>query len=171
MAHLSNAPEGMSMARKKTRGVSPISTTEEESMVNAASGPDSISGYWRTILEANPHLLRQRSNEELYEMYLKEYGGTEVPKSAQQGLSNVKSILRKKKKLGKRKATVAAAKGDGNGTTSHRPARLTTKALEALEDHIDEAMSMARTLDRDGLEPVIQALKKARYEVILKMGS
>ena len=140
-------------------------------MAKAASGTETTSGYWKRVLEANPHLLKKRSNDELYEIYKRDHNVTVVPKGAQQGLSNIKSILRKKKKLGRRKAAVAAAKAEAGNGSAARPVRLSAKGLEALEDHIDEALAMAKTLDRTALETVIQALRKARNEVILKMNT
>jgi hypothetical protein len=156
------------MAKKKKSGGDNISPPEgRKPMAHPAPETETTSGFWKRILRANPQLLRQRSNEQLYEIYKKEHGVDLVPTNAKQGLSNIKSQLRKEKKLGKRKAAVAAAAGAGEAAA--RPVRLSVKGLEALEEHIDDALGMAKTLDRTALEPVIQALRKARYEVILKM--
>jgi hypothetical protein len=42
--------------------------------------------------------------------------------------------------------------------------------LEVLEEQIDECLLAARTLDRQGLESVINLLRRARNEVVWKMG-
>src|SRR5262245_60367006 len=76
-----------------------------QAMAKAAqkSGEDeSIMGYFRPILEQNHELLRQRSNDELYARWLKDHPGQKkVPDQVRNGLSNLKSTMRKK--LGIRK--------------------------------------------------------------------
>ena len=68
-------------------------------------------------------------------------------------------MLRKKKRHGGRKA--AAAIG-GMKTAGSR--------LEMLEEHIDDALSMAKHIDREGLDSVIKHLRNARNQVVWKLG-
>jgi len=57
----------------------------------------SIQGYFRPIFQENPELLKERSNESLYQMWLNDHPGESVvPEKVKQSLSNLKSILRKK---------------------------------------------------------------------------
>ena len=139
----------------------------------AESGAETVSGYWKQVFAEHPHLVRERSNEELYQIYLRDHPGeTEVPKGAKNGLSNVKSQLRKERKNGRRKR--GRPKGSGNGASAPaaaaRPAR-PARSLETLEEHIDECLSLAKSLGQDALEPVVHALRKARNLVIMQEGS
>ena len=59
---------------------------------------ENISAYWKGVFARHPELLKPRSNAELYRIYVSEHPGqAEVPKSARQGLSNVKTTLRQAK--------------------------------------------------------------------------
>jgi hypothetical protein len=49
-------------------------------------------------------------------------------------------------------------------------AQVETNELEVLEQQIDEALIAARTLDKEGLESVISLLRRARNEVVWKLG-
>jgi len=42
--------------------------------------------------------------------------------------------------------------------------------LDALEEQIDECLTLAKNLDREGLANVIGLLRRARNEVVWKMG-
>jgi hypothetical protein len=44
------------------------------------------------------------------------------------------------------------------------------RGLPALEEQIDECLTLARGLDREGLADVIAILRRARNEVVWKMG-
>ena len=83
---------------KQKREGSTSATEENTKMASIAeTGTDNISGYWKEKFQQYPHLLHQRSNVELYNMYLEEHQGeAEVPVNFKQGLSNVKSQLRGK---------------------------------------------------------------------------
>ena len=48
--------------------------------------------------------------------------------------------------------------------------RKAARGLERLEEQIDECLTLARTLDREGLSGVIVMLRRARNEVVWKMG-
>jgi hypothetical protein len=131
---------------------------------------ESIAGYFRKIFKENPKLLKQRSNEELLNRWLRDHPGqTEVPKSVKVGLQNVKSVLRsKKRKGGRRKAQEQPVPGAADIQMIEAPAE--ENPLELLEEQIDECLSIAKQLDREGLESVIQHLRRARNEVVWKLG-
>lgn len=130
------------------------------------NGTENISGYFRAIFKENPKFLKSRSNDELLKQWISDHPKEkEVPARVKQGLANVKSVLRSKRRGRKRQAeeeqgTVAVL------TTSRQP----SGRLERLEEHIDDALTMARNLDRQGLESVIAVLRRARNEVVWKMG-
>jgi hypothetical protein len=133
-----------------------------------ASGEETVSGYFRKIFEENPKLLKSRSNEELLRRWLADHPGEkEVPERVKQGLSNVKSVMRKRgRKRGRRPAATQNHTGEAAATPTRRPAR----GLEQLEEQIDECLTAAKNLDREGLEHVIRLLRQARNEVVWKLG-
>ena len=96
-------------------------------------------------------------------------GETEVPKNLRQNLSNVKSDLRQKlrKKPGRRKQESQPAVP--SAALAEAP-RKSARRLEALEEQIDECLVLAKELDREGLASVISLLRRARNEVVWKMG-
>jgi len=137
---------------------------------------DNISQYWKGVLGAHPELLWQRSNDELYRIYLTDHPGeSTVPKNVTQGLSNVKSILRKrdakkgKGRKGRRKARAAAENGAAAPAPA-RAARTPARGLQQLEEHIDDCLNLAKNLGQESLEPVIQALRRVRNQVIFQQG-
>ena len=131
------------------------------------SNGESVSGYFRTIFAKRPQLLDSGSNKELLERWLMDHPGVEkVPENVKQILANLKSVLRKKARAGKFLPTPNAAPAPA-------PARATTvsaKALETLEERIDDSLTLARTQDREGLAEVIKLLRHARNKVVWLMG-
>jgi hypothetical protein len=126
---------------------------------------ESVSGYFRRIFLAQPELLDRKSNDMLLERWKADHRTTEVPNSVRSNLANLKSLLRKRRRQGlplaARVVTLDLTQGverAGNG------------GLEALEEQIDESLTMARNLDRTGLEEVINLLRKARNKVVWKLG-
>jgi hypothetical protein len=138
----------------------------------SGDGEETISGYFRRIFEEQPQLLGERSNDELLSRWRADHPGEkEIPKSVKQGLSNVKSILRSKKR--KRKAKRAAAEQLLNGVHAEpKPKKMSSRLqnLEALERRIDDCLIDAVQLDRDSLEDVINHLRRARNAVVWKIG-
>jgi hypothetical protein len=128
---------------------------------------ENVSGYFRAVFAARPDLLDAGSNQELLGQWLKDHPGQrEVPARVKNVLSNLKSVLRKQRRKQR------AGKG-----TAERPAPRTSAAqgsavarLEALEERIDGCMSLAGAIDREGLEAVYQLLRRARNEVVWKIG-
>src|SRR4051812_20451687 len=59
----------------------------------------SVGGYFRAIFTENPKLLDSRSNEEMLNRWLADHPGeTQVPGRIKAILSNLKSVLRKKRR-------------------------------------------------------------------------
>ncbi len=142
--------------------------TEQE---NGQPGGETISGYFRQVFKENPKWLEGRSNDEVLARWLKDHPGEkEVPKRIKQNLSNVKSNLRQaeRKKSGAAKTESRAAEP----TAAHAAApRKGVRGLETLEEQIDECMTLAKNLDREGLSSVINLLRRARNEVVWIMGA
>jgi len=135
----------------------------------AKGNGETVSGYFRKVFAENPGLLDSRSNDELLRRWLKDHPGeTDVPRNVKVGLQNVKSVLRSK---GRRRRKAKAA-----STTATAPVSQPTETgvkrskLEALEERIDDTLTFARGLDDEGLHDVITLLRRARNEVVWKMG-
>ena len=131
------------------------------------AGAETVSGYFRKLFEENPKWLAERSNQALLDRWLRDHPGEqEVPVRVKQNLSNVKSVLRTKlrRKPGrpKKESQPAAAPADAS--------RRGVRRLESLEEQIDECLVLAKELDREGLASVIALLRRARNEVVWKMG-
>jgi hypothetical protein len=134
------------------------------------AGSGSVAGYFRELFKKTPRLLGERSNQKLLDQWLTDHPEhAEVPHSVKANLANVKSVLRSKKRkrvAGRARAQVGAAgheRASGDQSTSIRN-------LEGLELEIDECLTMARGLDRDGLRDVIALLRRARNAVVWKIG-
>ncbi len=159
------------MAKKKTAPTKP----GEASTPAPAQDGETTGGYFRRILRKNPRLLRGRSNQEILDHWLADHPGhTEVPKNIKAHLSTVKSTMRSKKR---KKAARRAEEGQpgATGHTATQVAPVARKAtaddkLEGLELQIDECLSLAKQLDREGLHDVIQLLRRARNAVVWKLG-
>jgi hypothetical protein len=126
---------------------------------------ENISGYIRRVFKENPKWLETRSNDEILARWLKDHPGEkEVPERVKKNLSNVKSLLRNKlrKKAGK-------SKKESQPAESTAP-RKSVRGLETLEEQLDECLTLAKNLDREGLSSVINLLRRARNEVVWKMG-
>jgi hypothetical protein len=128
-------------------------------------GKESVSGYFRQIFIERPELLSSTSNQELLERWKADHGTTDVPNSVRSNLANLKSHLRKRQRLGLSLGGKVAARGPD------MPLRRTSSnGLEALEEHIDDSLTLAKNLDRSGLAEVIVLLRKARNQVVWKLG-
>ena len=123
-------------------------------------GP-SISGYFRKLFEERPELLAEKSNDAILTRYRKDHSVPEsevLPISVRNNLANIKSVLRRD---GRKATGTSSVKVESRGGSAK---------LEGLEEFIDEALTMAKTLDRENLQSVIGHLRKARNEVVWKMG-
>jgi hypothetical protein len=154
------------MAKTKAK----VNTTNSTSAPQANGrksdqGGETVSGYFRRIFNENPKLLKGRSNEELLRRWLADHPGQKrVPDKIKYILANVKSVLRKKgRKKPKAEQPVAVV------SEVARP-KVAPRGLEALEEQIDECLSFAKRLDREGLADVIGLLRRARNAVVWKTG-
>ena len=128
---------------------------------------ENIAGYFRPIFQENPELLKSRSNEELLKRWLADHPGErEVPARVKQGLANLKSVLRSKRRRRRRVEEVNAA---ANGVAPALRKRA-LGSLEQLEVQIDDCIMFARSHDREGLDEVINHLRRARNAVVWKLG-
>jgi hypothetical protein len=145
------------MAKAKAKGNGKVS-----------GGEESVSGYFRTIFEENPKLLKTRSNDELLRRWLADHPGTkEVPNRVKQGLANVKSVLRKRgRRRGRRPGVAPGQAVAAVPTSSMRP----SPGLEQLEEQIDDCLTAAKELGGEGIEDVLRLLRQARNEVDWKLG-
>ena len=131
------------------------------------SGEETMSGYFRRVFAENPKMLDTRSNDELFARWLADHPGeTEVPERVRQILSNVKSLLRRS---GRKKTRRKQERAEAAGAPPRAP-RSRTDTLAALEEHIDDALTIAKVIDREGLQSVISLLRRARNEVVWKQG-
>jgi hypothetical protein len=146
------------MARKKstTRQPNPTANAEE-----------SVAGYFRRIFAENPELLKRSSNAELFERWLADHPGhEEVPQNVKYSLSNIKSVLRSKRRRRKKTVEPVAPTMD----TAESPVETGPSELEQLEVMIDDCLGQAKQLDRDGLADVIDHLRRARNTVVWQIG-
>ena len=140
---------------------------------NGKAGGETVSGYFRRVFAENPKWLGTRSNDDVLARWLKDHPGeTAVPEKVRQNLSNVKSLLRKthRKKPGRPKNESPLRRADLRAC-ARCAARRGARGLESLEEQIDECLTLAKNLDREGLSSVINLLRRARNEVVWKMGA
>jgi aryl-alcohol dehydrogenase-like predicted oxidoreductase len=98
-------------------------------------------------------------------------GNTEVPKNVQKSMAKVKGLLRQKSRKRGRPTTVE--QGAPVVATSGEPktfVKIAPKNLEALEEQIDDCMTLAKKTDKEGLAEVIRMLRNARNAVVWKLG-
>jgi hypothetical protein len=131
---------------------------------------ETLTGYFRRILKENPKLLNRRSNDELIGRWRADHPGRQVTSKVRAGLTNAKSALRHKQR--QRKGRIQAEPTAPEAVTTHEPPRPAKPphGLEKLEEQIDGCLSMARHMDREGLASVIGLLRRARNEVVWKLG-
>src|SRR4051794_23415337 len=129
------------MPRKAKSATQEPTTTDREPATPAVSGEggETVAGYFRKIFQDNPQLLRERSNDALYERWLADHPGhTEVPAKVKGNLQNIKSVLRnkaKKRKAARKQAAAQAQAATPTAAVATAPraqARVATRELEAL---------------------------------------
>lgn len=129
-------------------------------------GRGSVSAYFRPIFEQQPELLHSKSNAELLQRWLADHPRkTRVSGRVKQNLASLKSHMRKQ---------LREKEGGGVGMTGVAASESRSvkgrPTMERLEEYIDECLTLAKNLDRRGLESVISTLRRARNEVVWKMG-
>ena len=131
----------------------------------------SVSGYFMALFKENPGLLKSSSNEEIFARWLKDHPEEkEVPDRVKGILFNVKSKLRKK--LGAKRSRPRQEEQPANAEQPIEVApirRVPLRGLEAVEESIDDCLTLAKSIDSEGLEGVIDLLRKARNGVIRKL--
>ena len=141
---------------------------------NGQPAGETVSGYFRRVFGENPKWLTTRSNDDVLARWLQDHPGeTEVPEKVRQNLSNVKSVLRKagRKKPGRPKKESRSAEPTAAVVIAVAATpRSGVRGLESLEEQIDECLTLAKNLDREGLSSVINLLRRARNEVVWKVG-
>jgi hypothetical protein len=134
----------------------------------ANNGAETVSGYFRRVFKENPRLLKTRSNDELLNAWLADHPGEkEVPQRVKQNLANVKSVLRKK---GHKRGRRPKEEQPQAVAMAHAPAKKPSRGLEHLEEQIDDCLTVAKQMGREGLEHVIRLLRQARNAVVWKLG-
>jgi hypothetical protein len=134
------------------------------------AGGETTAGYFRKIFQENPKLLTERSNKKLLQRWLVDHPEqTVVPKSVKANLANLKSVLRSHKRT---KVAARAQKKLVGGPEQRKVATVPTgdTDLEQLEHQIDECLILAKNFDRESLQSVITLLRRARNEVVWKIG-
>ena len=134
----------------------------------AANG-ETTSGYFRKLFKEDPKLLKKGTNPELFRRWLQDHpDDKEVPENVKNILSNIKTVLRNKRK--RRRTAEAPAQGAAVVAASPAATRPSGKGLERLEERIDECLAVARAMDGDGLAEVIDRLRNARNQVVRMAG-
>jgi hypothetical protein len=132
---------------------------------------ESLSSYFNKIFDEQPKLLWERSNQALLDRYLMDHPDeTEVPARVKTNLANIKSVRRKKSRKKGRKAKAVEPVVTWLEAEAVPEIDPTIAALEQLEEHIDEGLSLAKQIDREELEEVITLLRRARNAVVWKLG-
>ena len=160
------------MAKKSTEPDEGVTKTASEPTSGAGGNGESPSGYFRRLFTENPKLLEGRSNDEILRRWLADHPGeSAVPDRIKGILANVKSIMRKtlRKKPGRRAKEEKAVKAILVVEITP-PTKVAAKTLEALEEQIDECMTVAKNLDPEGLAEVVAVLRRARNTVVWKIG-
>jgi hypothetical protein len=126
----------------------------------------SISGYFRQLIEANPQLLNgPNTNAQLLERFQTDHPTKKITTSIKANLANVKSTIRRKKRF--RAGYKASPRVMGVQAARNF---VGARGMEGLEEYIDECLTIAKNLDREGLDHVIRLLRTARNEVVWKQG-
>lgn len=136
-------------------------------MVKSKETPPSYSAYFEQLYAANPSWLDDSTNEQILRQWEKDHGNQPMPPNVRSIMANKKSKMREK--LGKaiRHKRIAIA----NDTSLPVPrGRLSIRALESLEEQIDNCLDLARQQHHPEMECVIKHLRIARRGVVLAMG-
>ena len=127
---------------------------------------NTTSAYFRRLLTEHPEWLKGKSNDIILNQYREDKGkNPDAPISVKVRniLSNIKSVVRKELGLG------AYAGRKARALAKTAPSGLTQR-LEDLEEQIDECMVKAIAISAETMESVIRMLRKARREVVWKLG-
>ncbi len=140
-------------------------TAKPSNTVTKNGQGESIAGYFRKIFAEKPKLLKPGSNNELYQRWLADHPGvTEVPVKVKQNLSTLKGVLRNKKKK-----TNPMDPGITTAPPALRVEPINAQLLQ-LETRIDDCLALANSFGPEGLESVLNLMRRAQREVVWMMG-
>jgi hypothetical protein len=161
----------MAKRKKSGRPIDGANAGQDRAADASQPGKESTAGYFRRVFQENPQLLNERSNRALLQRWLADHPGEKVSGSVKAGLSNIKSVLRSRgrKTAARKGSTDPRGPGSGERPGGQRPHHR-QRGLAPLEEAIDECLMLARATDREGLEVVIDLLRRARNQVVWKMG-
>jgi hypothetical protein len=139
---------------------------------------ETVGGYFRAVFLENPQFLEERSNDEIVDRWLADHPSeSEVPNRIRNILANVKSVMRKDrreaaglKKSKQPRASVVAQEMPAEDLAAPAGTMTGNEGLEHLEEAIDDCLTLAKNLDRDLLADVINYLRRARNQVVWKLG-
>ncbi len=155
---------------KKAKTAASSKSSNDSKPTSGGSNVENVQGYFRGVFKENRKLIWERSNDALFEHWLRDHPGEkEVPERVKQGLSNLKTILRKKlaRRSRRKKEEAAAAVANGTPTAVVALAGPALRGLGQLEAQIDDALALAKHLDRERLHDVIRLLRSARNRVVV----
>ena len=145
------------------------SISAEQNGASEAKG-EPTGGYFRRLFTENPKWLTASSNADVIQRWLADnLDVTEMPKNIKNNMANVKSLLRRKlhKKPGRKPRAEQAESASGQATR-RSPG---SQSLEMIEEQIDECLTLAKTLDREGLGEVIRLLRRPGMKLFGSWGS
>jgi len=129
----------------------------------------SLSAYFRGVFQERPHWLHETSNDLLLARYREDRGipaEKVLAPSVRNTLANIKSKLRKEERENADPAKPRAA----DKPAMSRADDSANSLLANLEEQIDDCLTLAKNLDREGLDQVINLLRRARNGVVWKIG-
>jgi hypothetical protein len=120
------------------------------------------SAYFKERFAERPDWLYGTSNEELINRWIADHPNHKPIelRKAKANLANIKSQLRKDQR-----------ESPGGKTAPQHRAGGSSRGLEALEEAIDDCLSSAKSMDRTQLGDVIKLLRRARNEVVWRLGN
>jgi hypothetical protein len=153
---------------KKAKTADEAQTADGTAATQSESTDATVSGYFRQYFRQHPRQLWKRSNEKALQQWLLDNPGhVEPPNTVKNTLANIKSLLRRTHP--KRGGARAAEEGEP-AAPQPVPSRAKPKDLQQLEERIDGCMTLAREIDEEGLDEVLQLLRRARNRVVWKAG-
>jgi hypothetical protein len=133
---------------------------------------ETVTSYFRARFKENPKLLKAGSNQEIFQRWLADHPGEkEVPQRVKYILSNLKSVLRTKRRQKRAKAQqTEPAVAATSAVDATKPSQAVSRGLETLEEQIDDCMALAKQVDPEGLGKVVLLLRQARRAVVWLQG-
>ena len=132
---------------------------------------ENLSGYFRKLFQEHPHWLHEKSNDLVLAQYREDHGlspDKALEASVRNNLANLKSKVRREEREGAGAGTTGPRAARGPGLPAEVPSG--NDRMAVLEEAIDECLTLAKNLDREGLGHVINLLRRARNAVVWKLG-